>query len=125
MQKDTVANGISTLARECFSRGQNLHHPHYTGHQVPAPVPLAALFDIVGCVTNQVMAIYEMGPWATAVEHAVINTVGEQLGFSPGRFAGLITSGGTMANLPGLLRAGKFLLGRPWEAVLLVRWPAP
>src|SRR5437588_9773352 len=57
-----VANRISQLAHETLSRGQNLHHPHYTGHQVPAPVPLAALFDFAGSVTNQVMAIYEMGP---------------------------------------------------------------
>ena len=75
---------IAEIARESLARGQNLHHPHYVGHQVPAPVPLAALFDLVGSVTNQVMAIYEMGPWATAVEHAVIDAVGERLGFAAG-----------------------------------------
>ena len=75
---------IAELARESLARGQNLHHPHYVGHQVPAPVPLAALFDLVGSATNQVMAIYEMGPWATAVEHAVIDAVGETLGFRAG-----------------------------------------
>src|SRR3954469_11529469 len=124
-EKDAVANGISTLARECFSRGQNLHHPHYTGHQVPAPVPVAALFDFVGSVTNQVMAIYEMGPWATAVEHAVIDAVGQQLGFAPNGFSGLVTSGGTLANLTGLLTARNVTLRDSWSRGLMGSKPAP
>jgi L-2,4-diaminobutyrate decarboxylase len=120
-----VAEGVSKLARDSLARGQNLHHPHYVGHQVPAPVPLAALFDIVGSVTNQCMAIYEMGPWATAVEHAVIGAVGERLGFPSGRFAGLVTSGGSVANLTGLLTARNVTLGDAWSAGLAGRKPAP
>jgi L-2,4-diaminobutyrate decarboxylase len=113
------------LAKLCLSRGQNLHHPHYVGHQVPPPVPLAALFDLVGSVTNQAMAIYEMGPFATVVEHAVIGAVGEQLGFEPGRFTGLVTSGGSLANLTGLLTARNVALGDAWNAGLAGRRPAP
>jgi L-2,4-diaminobutyrate decarboxylase len=113
------------LARESLKRGHNLHHPHYVGHQVPAPIPLAALFDLVGSITNQCMAIYEMGPWATAVEHAVIAAVGERLGFRPGQFAGLVTSGGSVANLTGLLTARNVSLGNAWSAGLSGRVPAP
>lgn len=120
-----IANRISELAKHSLARGQNLHHPHYVGHQVPAPVPLAALFDLMGTATNQVMAIYEMGPWATAVEHAVIDSVGELLGFAPGQFAGLITSGGTLANLTGLLTARNVSLGDAWTAGISGRRPAP
>jgi L-2,4-diaminobutyrate decarboxylase len=108
-----------------LARGQNLHHPHYVGHQVPAPVPLAGLFDLVGAVTNQCMAIYEMGPWATAVEHAVIDAVGERLGFTAGTFAGLVTSGGSLANLTGLVTARNVSLGDAWSAGLANRSPAP
>lgn len=122
---DAIAARVTGLARECLDRGQNLHHPHYVGHQVPASLPLAALFDLVGSATNQVMAIYEMGPWATAVEHAVIGAVGEQLGFAPGQFAGLITSGGSLANLTGLLTARNVALGDCWSAGLSGRRPAP
>jgi L-2,4-diaminobutyrate decarboxylase len=122
---DEIASGVSKLAHQCFSRGQNLHHPHYTGHQVPAPVPLAALFDFVGSVTNQVMAIYEMGPWATAVEHAVIDAVGQQLGFAPDGFSGLVTSGGTLANLTGLLTARNVTLRDSWSRGLTGSKSAP
>lgn len=122
---EAIATRIAEIARETLARGQNMHHRHYVGHQVPAPVPLAALFDFIGSITNQVMAIFEMGPWATAVEHAVIETVGEILGFETGRFAGLITSGGTLANLTGLLTARNVALRESWSAGLASRRPAP
>jgi L-2,4-diaminobutyrate decarboxylase len=120
-----IASRLGEIVRQTLARGQNLHHPHYVGHQVPAPVPLAGLFDLVGSVTNQVMAIYEMGPWATAVEHAVVDAVGERLGFTPGKFAGLVTSGGTLANLTGLLTARNVTLNDSWSAGLCGRTPAP
>jgi L-2,4-diaminobutyrate decarboxylase len=120
-----IANCVPDLAGEALSRGHNLHHPHYVGHQVPPPVPLAALFDTVGIATNQAMAIYEMGPWATAVERAVTDAVGERLGFERGKFAGLITSGGSIANLTGLLTARNVSLGNSWSAGLASRMPAP
>ncbi len=120
-----IADRLSELAQKCLARGQNLHHPHYVGHQVPPPVPLAALFDLVGSVTNQAMAIYEMGPFATAVEHAVVAAVGEQLGFPLGTFTGLVTSGGSLANLTALLTARNVALGDAWTAGLTNRRPAP
>jgi L-2,4-diaminobutyrate decarboxylase len=120
-----VAAQSASLVRETLARGQNMHHPHYVGHQVPAPVPLAGLFDLVGSVTNQVMAIYEMGPWATAVEHAVVDAVGDRLGFAPHSFSGLVTSGGTLANLTGLLAARNVVLGDSWTAGLGGARPAP
>jgi len=121
----SVPERVAEIVREMLARGQNLHHPHYVGHQVPAPVPLAALFELVGTITNQCMAIYEMGPWATAVEHAVIDAVGERLGFTPGMFGGLVTSGGTLANLTGLLAARNVVLGNSWTAGLSTHRPPP
>ncbi|MGE3243846.1 MAG: aspartate aminotransferase family protein [Pirellulales bacterium] len=116
---------IQELASQALARGQNLHHPHYVGHQVPASVPLAALFDLLGSVTNQGMAIFEMGPFATAVEHAVVAAVGEQLGFAPGTFTGLVTSGGSLANLTALLTARNVALGESWTAGIVNQGPAP
>ena len=95
--------------------GHNLHDPRYIGHQVPAPVPLAGLFDALGAITNQVMAVYEMGPWATAVERAVIEQLGQLIGWPAGSFAGLATHGGSLANLTALLTARNVLLQNCWE----------
>jgi len=102
------------LVRQSLAHGQNLHHPHYVGHQVPASVPIAGLFDAATTITNQVMAIYEMGPWATAVEQAVVNKIGEAIGFASGQFSGVITSGGSLANLTALLTARNVMLEGCW-----------
>jgi L-2,4-diaminobutyrate decarboxylase len=103
------------LVREMLSRGQNLHHPRYIGHQVPGSLPPAALFDLVGSATNQVMAIYEMGPWASAVERALVERLGERFGLPRGEFAGLVTHGGSLANLTALLTARNVSLRGAWE----------
>lgn len=116
---------LECLVQESLDRGQNLHHPHYAGHQVPASLPLAALFDATTTLTNQVMAIYEMGPWATAVEHAIIEQLGEAIGFEPGTFGGLVTSGGSLANLTALLTARNVSLENSWSQGLSPKSPGP
>ena len=116
---------FAELIEQTLSRGQNLHHPHYVGHQVPASLPLAGLFDAITTVTNQVMAIYEMGPWATAVERAVVEQLGETIGFPPGTFTGLVTSGGSLANLTALLTARNVALADSWTRGLASNSRAP
>jgi L-2,4-diaminobutyrate decarboxylase len=110
-----VSDQFADLVRIMLERGLNLHDPRYIGHQVPAPVPIAGLFDAVGSVTNQVMAIYEMGPWATAVELALVGELGEAIGWAPDSFAGTVTHGGSLANLTGLLTARNVALGESWD----------
>lgn len=120
-----LAERFAELVRAILAGGNNLHHPRYVGHQVPASIPVAALFDAVGSATNQVMAIYEMGPWATAVERVMIERVGEVLGLPHRNFAGLITNGGTLANLTGLLTARNVMLRESWERGVASTGPPP
>ncbi len=110
-----LADHFGRLVQVMLERGLNLHDPRYIGHQVPAPVPLGGLFDAVGSVTNQVMAVYEMGPWATAVEQAMVAELGEAIGWEPNSFAGAVTHGGSLANLTGLLTARNVALEGVWE----------
>jgi L-2,4-diaminobutyrate decarboxylase len=113
-----LVDRFEAVATEMLSRGHNLHDPRYIGHQVPASVPLAGLFDAIGSVTNQVMAVYEMGPWATAVERSLVDWIGQAIGFEEGTFAGLVTHGGTLGNMTGLLTARNVALGNAWEGGL-------
>jgi L-2,4-diaminobutyrate decarboxylase len=82
---------------------------------VPAPVPIAGWFDALGSVTNQCMAIYDMGPWATAAERAMVERLGEQIGWRAGEFSGLVTHGGSLANFTALLTARNVALPDCWE----------
>jgi len=112
---ERIPERFSHLVRTMLDRGHNLHDPRYIGHQVPAPVPVAGWFDAVGSVTNQVMAIYEMGPFASSVEQAMVRRLGERIGWQPGSFAGMVTHGGSLANLTALLTARNVALGDVWE----------
>jgi L-2,4-diaminobutyrate decarboxylase len=112
---DALARHFSELVQTMLAHGLNLHDPRYIGHQVPASVPLAGLFDAVGSVTNQVMAIYEIAPWASAVEWALVRELGRRIGWAEDTFSGLITHGGSLANLTALLTARNVRLARVWE----------
>ncbi len=116
---------FARLVKTMLDRGLNLHNPRYIGHQVAASVPIAGLFDAVGSVTNQSTAIYEMGPWSTAVEQAMIGELGTAIGWEPGTFAGAVTHGGSLANLTALLTARNVALGDVWERGMTQDGPCP
>lgn len=98
-----------------LARGINLHDPRYVGHQVPAPVPLAGLFDCIGAVTNNPMAIYEMGPWVTAIEQALFRELASHIGWSGRDYGAIVTHGASIANLTAILVARNVRLGHSWE----------
>ena len=123
--RHALADHFSQLVQTMLDHGHNLHDPRYIGHQVAASVPLAGLFDAVGSVSNQAMATYEMGPWATAVEWAMVRQLGSRIGWRPGEFAGLATHGGSLANLTALLTARNVTLGDCWQQGVTQPGPPP
>ena len=74
------------------------------GHQVVPPVPLAALTELLSAVLNNSMAIYEVGPASSAIEKIVTDWLGSALGMGK-QAGGVLTSGGSIGNLTGLLAA--------------------
>lgn len=114
-QKGNTHDRFQALIQTMLDHGQNLHHPGYIGHQVPANIPVAGLFDAIGSITNQPMAIYEMGPWATAVEHALLEKLAQLVGWEARSSSGLLTHGGSLANLTALLTARNVAIPNCWE----------
>jgi L-2,4-diaminobutyrate decarboxylase len=112
---DGLERRFGELVELCLSRGVNLHDPRYVGHQVPASVPVAGLFDAVGSVTNQPMAIYEMGPFASSVEQAMLGELARLIGWQGHDHAGIVTHGASLANLTALLVARNVALPESWE----------
>ncbi len=117
-QRQLVVDQFAQLVNLMLQRGHNLHDPRYIGHQVPAPAPLAGWFDTVGSMTNQPMAIYDMGPWATAAECALVERLGQQIGWPSEQFAGMVTHGGSLANLTALLTARNVSCSTAWQSGL-------
>lgn len=79
-----------------------LAHPHCMAHQVPPPLPGAALAELAGALLNNGMAVAEMGPAAVPIELAVIDWMCGALGLPAGA-SGVLTSGGSLGNLTALL----------------------
>ena len=82
----------------------HLHHPQFMGHQVAPPLPLAALTGLLTGLLNQGQAVYEMGMTANALERIVTQWLAQKMNLGHDA-SGLLTSGGTLANLTALLTA--------------------
>src|SRR5690349_620712 len=81
--------------RRIMASSTALFHPRCMGHQVPPPLPGAALAELVSALLNNGMAVYEMGPAAVPIELAVIDWMCQQLGY-PSSAGGVLTSGGSL-----------------------------
>jgi L-2,4-diaminobutyrate decarboxylase len=104
-----------------------LHHPGYLAHQVAVPHPSGAIGALVDAFTNNAMAIYEMGPAAAAIEFVVVNWMLGKVGFAPAPLppataapgshgGGVLTHGGSAANLTALLAARSRADPDAWSA---------
>lgn len=101
-----------------------LHHPLHIAHQVAVPTPASALAQMINGFLNNPMAIYEMGPAAAAIEFVVVNWMLEKIGWPvQPRIAreglhhggGVLTHGGSLANMTALLAARARIAPEAWE----------
>ena len=116
---------FSALATMALKDSHRLHDPRYMGHQVPAALPAAAMFDFIGRTASQGAAVYEMAPFGTAAEKAVISELGKIVGWRDGTFAGIGTHGGTLANVTALLAARNIRYKDSWQAGVATGSPRP
>jgi L-2,4-diaminobutyrate decarboxylase len=102
-----------------------LHHPACMAHQVAVPHPLAAVGSLIDGLTNNAMNIYEMGPAASAIEFVLINWMLGKVGWTPQPLppagpgacgGGVLTHGGSLANLTALMAARGRVDPEAWQA---------
>ena len=94
----------SNFFAEVIKRSNHLHHPRYMGHQVSPPLPMAAMAGMLTSLLNNGMAVYEMGLVSNPIERILSELLTQKIGFGA-EASGLLTSGGTLANLTALLTA--------------------
>jgi L-2,4-diaminobutyrate decarboxylase len=92
-----------------------LHHPGELIHQVGVPSTGAAIADLVHGATNNPMAIYEMGAAGALIEHEIIRWMVRKLGFDASTAGGVLTHGGSLANLTALLAARAIAAPEAWQ----------
>jgi L-2,4-diaminobutyrate decarboxylase len=95
--------------------GDAIHfaHPMYMGHQVAPPLPHAVLADALASLLNNSVAVWEMSPTGTVVEAQVVRWLVAAAGF-PATAEGSLVSGGSVANLTGLLAAREARFPGAW-----------
>jgi len=100
---DALADPVD-LARLVARYSIQLHHPSYMGHQVCPPLMDAASADFLISVLNNSTAVWEMSPIGTVIEKEVVRWLADRAGY-PATAEGTAVSGGSAANLTGLLAA--------------------
>ena len=129
---DWIKNGgikpsdFSKILDVYLENTQHMHHPSYIGHQVSVPHPMAGVTGFVNGLANNPMGIYEMGPAAATMERTVINWLLDKVGWFKGAHwsdfswikgngGGVLTNGGSMANLTALSAARSAIAPEAWE----------
>ncbi len=92
------------LAKLVARYSNHFHHPAYMGHQVCPPLYDSATADLLISFLNNSTAVFEMSPIATAIEKEVIRWLADVAGY-PQTAEGTAVSGGSAANLTGLMAA--------------------
>ncbi len=130
-------DNLSEFLNKYLSYTIRIYHLAFLAHQAPPPHFTGALGSLIDGLTNNTMAIYEMGSPSSSIEYFVINYLLEKVGWIPAPVkiednhktdhgGGVLTHGGSLANLTGLTiarnRVAPYLwkTGNPGNLVALV-----
>jgi aromatic-L-amino-acid decarboxylase len=89
----------------------NVAHPRFLPYVLPSPNGISAFADALASTLNQNCNLWTLSPAANAIEQRVISWFHELFRFPQGS-GGIITSGGSMANLTALAIARDTVLGQ-------------
>src|SRR5665213_863481 len=77
----SMADIAKRLRSDVMSDANRLYHPMYMGYQVAPPLPASVWTDSLISAMNQSVAVWEMSPTATVIEHRVIRWMTELAGW--------------------------------------------
>lgn len=104
---------LARLRADVIGESNHLWHPRYLGHQIAGPLPAAVWAESLTGALNQSLAVFEMSPVMTVLEHRVIEWMTSLAGFGKGS-GGTFTSGGSEATFTALLAARGAALPDAW-----------
>lgn len=95
---------LERLARVLAEYGLDLSHPRAAAHLQPPPLLVAVAADALASISNASLDTYDSGPSAIAVERWLIGALARMAKLGP-KADGVLTPGGSISNLMGLLLA--------------------
>jgi L-2,4-diaminobutyrate decarboxylase len=105
---------LARLERDVVADANKYCHPMYMGHQTSAPLAPGIWVETVISALNQSLAVREMSPTASAIEHQLVRWFSRLIGYEE-TSGGTMTSGGTEANFTALLAARNHAIPDAWE----------
>jgi aromatic-L-amino-acid/L-tryptophan decarboxylase len=85
-------------------------HPRFFGYVASPSTPVGAFADLLASALNQNVTSWRSAPAATLIEQTVVRWLGQLIGYDESAH-GLLTSGGSLANLNALLIAHRVKAG--------------
>jgi L-2,4-diaminobutyrate decarboxylase len=103
-----------------------VYHPANIAHQQAVPHYMAALAGMVDNFVSSDGSIYELGPASVSLEYFLINWLLEKVGWAPAPLhtqrptegipgGGILTHGGSIANLTALIAARSQIAPQVWQ----------
>ncbi len=105
---------VERLINDCHTIIENSRHnghPRFFGYVASPATPVGAFADLIASALNSNVTSWRSGPAATEIERTVVRWLGALIGYDEGA-KGLLTSGGSMANMTALLIAQRAKTGR-------------
>lgn len=90
--------------RSVMNGSRHNGHPRFFGYVASPSTPVGAYADLLASTLNQNVTSWRSSPAATEVERLVVRWLAELVGYASESY-GILTSGGSMANLTALLMA--------------------
>ncbi|MGI9106281.1 MAG: pyridoxal phosphate-dependent decarboxylase family protein [Pyrinomonadaceae bacterium] len=87
--------------RRLFAGSRHNGHPRFFGYVASPATPIGAFADLIASALNQNVPAWRSAPAATHIEQTVVGWLALMINYAEGA-GGLLTSGGSMANLNAL-----------------------
>jgi L-2,4-diaminobutyrate decarboxylase len=95
---------LRRIAHVYIEHGVDLSHPRAAAHLQPPPLAVAVAADVLANARNESLDTYDSGPAGIAVERWLVGALARLARLGP-RADGVLTPGGSLSNLCGLLLA--------------------
>src|SRR5215216_2885020 len=100
---------LDQLLAECrtiMDLSRHNGHPRFFGYVASPSTPIGAYADLIASALNANITCWRSGPAGTEIERMVVRWLGSLIGYDTNA-KGLLTSGGSMANMIALLIASR------------------
>jgi glutamate/tyrosine decarboxylase-like PLP-dependent enzyme len=95
---------MASAAELLFSHSLFNGHPRFFGYITSSPAPIGILADLLASAVNPNVGAWTLSPAASEIEAQTVGWIGSLIGYRR-EGAGLLVSGGNMANFVGFLAA--------------------